>query len=113
MGRRRRRRSSTCSNGSASSRGEWRGGGEVVSGAVVAFVEHAAGEPDRLSLEALALARALAKQLDVPLDAVTLGTHAEAAATRLGSQGVGLAHVATDARLADYAPAAWATSIRD
>jgi electron transfer flavoprotein alpha subunit len=84
-----------------------------MSGAIVAFVEHAGGEPDRLSLEALALARGLAKQLSAPLDAVLLGTHGEAAAGRLGSQGVGLAHVAADARLDDYAPAAWAAAIRD
>jgi electron transfer flavoprotein alpha subunit len=83
-----------------------------VSGAVVAFVEHAAGEPDRLSLETLAMARGLAKQLGAPLDAVVLGTHGESAAGRLGSHGVGLAHVASDARLDDYAPAAWAAAIR-
>jgi electron transfer flavoprotein alpha subunit len=84
-----------------------------VSGAVVAFVEHAGAEPDRLSLEALALARGLAKQLAAPLDAVLLGTHGEAAAGRLGSYGAGLAHVAEDTRLDDYAPAAWAAAIRD
>jgi electron transfer flavoprotein alpha subunit len=84
-----------------------------VSGAIVAFVEHASGEPDRLSLEALVLARGLAKQLGAPLDAVVLGTHGEAAASRLGSHGAGLAHVAEDSRLDDYAPAAWAAAIRD
>jgi electron transfer flavoprotein alpha subunit len=83
-----------------------------VSGAVVAFVEHVGGEPDRLSLEALALARGLAKQLGVPLDAVLLGSDAETV-TRLGRYGVGLAHVATDERLDDYAPAAWAAAIRE
>ena len=84
-----------------------------MSGAVVAFVEHAGGEPDRLSLEALALARGLAKQLGAPLDAVVLGSQGEAVAGRLGSQGVGLAHTASDARLDDFAPAAWAAAIRD
>ena len=84
-----------------------------MSGAVVAFVEHVDGEPDRLSLEALALARGLAKQLGTTLDAVVLGSTAETAATRLASQGVGLAHVATNARFDDYAPAAWAAAIRD
>jgi electron transfer flavoprotein alpha subunit len=82
-------------------------------GAVVAFVEHAAGEPERLSLEALALARGLAKQLGAPLDAVILGSAAEAAAARLGGYGAGLAHVAADARFDDYAPAAWAAAIRE
>jgi electron transfer flavoprotein alpha subunit len=82
-----------------------------VSGVVIAFVEHAGGEPDRLSLEALALARGIASELGVPLDAIVLGSDAESVA-RLGRYGVGLAHVATDARLDDYAPAAWAAAIR-
>ena len=83
-----------------------------MSGAVVVFVEHAAGEPDRLSLEALTLARGLAKQLGAPLDAVILGTNGEAVAGRLGSYGVGLAHVADDARFDHYAHAAWAAATR-
>jgi electron transfer flavoprotein alpha subunit len=83
-----------------------------VSGAVLAFVEHDGGEPDRLSLEALALASGLAKQLGAPLDAVVLGSDAESVA-RLGRYGVGLAHVASDARLDDYAPAAWAAAITE
>jgi electron transfer flavoprotein alpha subunit len=83
-----------------------------VSGAVLAFIEHNGGEPDRLSLEALALAGGLAKQLGAPLDAVILGSDA-ASVRHLGPFGVGLAHVATDARLDDYAPAAWAAAIRE
>jgi electron transfer flavoprotein alpha subunit len=83
-----------------------------MSGAVLAFVEHLDGEPDRLSLEALVLARGVAKALGVPLDAVVLGSGAEAAAARLGVHGVGLAHVAVDARLDGFAPAAWAAAIR-
>ena len=84
-----------------------------MSGAVVVFVEHAGGEPDRLSLEALALARGIASGLGAPIDAVILGTGAEAASARLGTHGVGLAHVATEARFDDYAPAAWGAAIRD
>jgi electron transfer flavoprotein alpha subunit len=83
-----------------------------MSGPVVAFVEHSSSEPDRLSLEALALARQMAAALGAPLDAVLLGTGAEAASDRLGSHGVGIAHIASDARLDDFAPAAWAAAIR-
>jgi electron transfer flavoprotein alpha subunit len=83
-----------------------------MSGAVVVFVEHTGAEPDRLSLEALALGRSVAGALGAPLDAILLGSAASDAATRLGSHRVGLAHVAEDARLDDYGPAAWAAAIR-
>ena len=83
-----------------------------MSGAVVAFVEHAGGEPDRLSLEALSLARSVAKALGAPLDAVILGSGGESAAARLGTYGVGLVYVAADPRLDDFAPAAWGAAIR-
>jgi electron transfer flavoprotein alpha subunit len=83
-----------------------------MSGAVLAFVEHDGGEPDRLSLEALTFAGGLARQLGSPLDAVVLGSDA-ASVSRLGRYGVGLAHVATDARFDDYAPAAWAAAVVD
>jgi electron transfer flavoprotein alpha subunit len=83
-----------------------------MSGSVIVFVEHAGGEPERLSLEALSLARGLAARLDAVLDAVVLGSAAEAVALTLGPSGVGLAHVAADARLDDFAPAAWGAAIR-
>src|SRR5512143_698225 len=83
-----------------------------MSSPVVAFVEHADGEPDRLSLEALALARGLAKRLGASLDAIVLGSTSEAVAARVGPYGVGLAHVAVDGRLDDFAPAAWGAAIR-
>jgi electron transfer flavoprotein alpha subunit len=83
-----------------------------MSGAVLVFVEQTAGEPDRLSLEAVALARRIASGLGAALDAVLLGTGAETAASRLGTYGVGLAHVAAEARFDDYAPAAWGAAVR-
>jgi electron transfer flavoprotein alpha subunit len=83
-----------------------------MSGPVLAFVEHTGGEPDRLSLEALALARGLVGKLGVSLDAVLLGSGAEGVASQLAAHGVALAHVATDPRLDDFAPAAWGAAIR-
>ena len=83
-----------------------------MSGVVLAFVEHAGGEPDRLSLEALALARRIATAAGATVDAVLFGGGAAAASAALGSFGVGLAHVAEDDRLDAYAPAAWAAAIR-
>ena len=83
-----------------------------MSGVVLAFVEHAGGEPDRLSLEALALARRIATATNATVDAVLVGVSAADAAAALGSYGVGLAHVADGAGLDAYAPAAWAAAIR-
>ena len=83
-----------------------------MTGPVLVFVEHTGSDPDRLSLEALALARGLATSLGVPLDAVVLGSSAETVAGRLGPYGVGLAHVTSDTRLDDFAPAAWGAAIR-
>ena len=66
---------------------------------VLALVEHDAGSPDELSLQALALAR----DLGGPLHALSIG----AAVTELGAYGVETVHVAEDDRLSAYAPAAW------
>ncbi|HKB27739.1 MAG TPA: electron transfer flavoprotein subunit alpha/FixB family protein [Candidatus Limnocylindrales bacterium] len=82
-----------------------------MSGPVLAFVEHAAGEPDRLSLEALTVARGLAGALGSTLDAVLVGSDAGSAGRALGAAGVSIALVAEDARLDGYAPAAWAAAI--
>jgi len=82
-----------------------------MSGVVLAFVEHAGGEPDRLSLEALALARRITTATGTALEAVLVGSAGEAAAAALGSYGIAVAHVAAD-ELDAYAPAAWAAAIR-
>ncbi|HEX7472814.1 MAG TPA: electron transfer flavoprotein subunit alpha/FixB family protein [Candidatus Limnocylindrales bacterium] len=78
---------------------------------ILAIVEHAAGRPDRLSLEALVLARRLAGGGDGPVHAVLIGVGARAAAAELAGQGVAVAHVAEDPRLEAFAPAAWAAAV--
>jgi electron transfer flavoprotein alpha subunit len=75
---------------------------------VLTLVEHDAGQPDDLSLQALALARNLAS--GEPLHALLVGEGAREAAAQLGAHGVASAHVAEDERLAAYAPGAWAQS---
>jgi electron transfer flavoprotein beta subunit len=87
--------------------------GDGRQAAVIAFVELLDGEPDARSVDALAFAGSLAARLDAPLDAILLGGSAERAARHLGAQCVGLAHVAADPRLDEYAPAAWAAAIAD
>ena len=83
-----------------------------MSGEVLVFVERTGSEVDRLSLEALALGRTVAAALGTSLDAVLLGSGSPDVAAKLGPHGAAVAHVADDARLDDYAPAAWAAAIR-
>jgi electron transfer flavoprotein alpha subunit len=79
---------------------------------IVAIVEHAGGKVDRLSLEALVLARRLASGGGDPVHGVLIGEGAQAAAATLAGQGVAVAHVAEDPRLAEFAPAAWAATVQ-
>jgi electron transfer flavoprotein alpha subunit len=78
---------------------------------ILALVEHVDGRPERLSLEALALARRLGSGLAEPLEAVLFGPGARDAAAALGAHGVAVADVVEDQRLDGYAPAAWASSL--
>jgi electron transfer flavoprotein alpha subunit len=81
---------------------------------VVVLVEHAAGEPDELSLQALALARAYASPLGAAPAAVLIGAGAAAAVSSLGAHGAASAHIAQHDALDDpdrFAPDAWAASI--
>ena len=78
---------------------------------VLVVVEHAAGQVDELSLQALSLARELAAGEAV--EALLVGPGARDAAAQLGPYGVATAHVAEDERLDAYAPGAWARSVTD
>ncbi|MFI5255191.1 MAG: electron transfer flavoprotein subunit alpha/FixB family protein [Candidatus Limnocylindrales bacterium] len=76
------------------------------------LVEHDDGHPDRLSLEALAMARrAIGSGAGGSLEAVLFGPGADVAAAELGPHGVTLAHLAEDARLDAYVPAAWGAAL--
>jgi electron transfer flavoprotein alpha subunit len=78
---------------------------------VLVFVEHAAGEVDRLSREALVLAGALVASVGGQVEAVLFGVGAAEAIPALGGQGVAAAHLADDLRLDAYAPQAWGAAI--
>ena len=80
---------------------------------ILALVEHADGRPERLSLEALSLARRLGEGAAEPVQAVLLGAGARDAAGLLAGRGVATAHVAEDERLAAFAPVAWAASLAE
>jgi electron transfer flavoprotein alpha subunit len=79
---------------------------------ILAFVEHVAGAPTALSLEVLTMARRLSEQIEAPLDAVVIGP-GDTARGILTSYGVSTLYVATDDRLADYVPTAWAQSLAE
>jgi electron transfer flavoprotein alpha subunit len=76
---------------------------------ILVLIEHQDGRPDELSLQALALARAMGA--DGRLEALLVGSGAADAAKELGAHGVTTAHVTEDDRLAAYAPAAWARCV--
>jgi electron transfer flavoprotein alpha subunit len=80
---------------------------------VLAFIEHVNGAPTMLSLEVLTMAERLAHEMSAPLDAMAIGPRGSGAAAILSSYGVGTLHVAEDARLAEYAPSAWAHAIAE
>ena len=78
---------------------------------VLVFVEHAAGEVDRLSREALILAGRVAASAGGQVEAVLFGSGADGALATLGGAGVATAHLVDDDRLDAYAPQAWASAI--
>jgi len=78
---------------------------------VLAFLEHVGGAPTSLSLELLTMARRLAQQIGVRLEALVIGGSGASASGILSTYGVSVLHVADDARLTAYAPAAWAHTI--
>ena len=73
---------------------------------ILVVVELEGGAPDRLSVEALTLGRALAGTTGEPLQAVAWGTGSAAAGAALAASGASVLHVIEDARLDDYAPEA-------
>jgi electron transfer flavoprotein alpha subunit len=79
---------------------------------IVALVEQTDGRPDQLSLEMLALASGLVAEGHGAVHAVLFGDDAAEAAATLFAHGVLSASVVTHERLDDYAPVAWASSLR-
>jgi electron transfer flavoprotein alpha subunit len=83
---------------------------------VLVLVEHADGEPDELSLQALALARGYGAALEGAIAAVLIGERGRDAAAALGAHGVTSAFVAVHDALDDpdgFAPDAWAASVAE
>ena len=80
---------------------------------ILVLVEHDRGKLNELSLQALTLGRQLAQQTGTAMHALLIGEPARALAPRLAGYNVELIHLAQDARLDEYAPAAWAQCVVD
>ena len=83
---------------------------------ILVLVEQTDGRLDRLSVEALVLARTLGSKLGVPVHAALFGPGAKDAAFALAGQGVSVARFITDDASGEYsfgqyAPGAWAAAI--
>jgi electron transfer flavoprotein alpha subunit len=78
---------------------------------ILVLVEHGGGRPERLSLEALAIAGRLAAASGGPIEAVLVGREAREAAGLLGGRDVELVHAVEHDRLGTFAPAAWAAAL--
>ena len=78
---------------------------------VLAVLEHQGGAPTLLSLELLTMARRLARQMALPLEALVMGRSGAPGSGILSSYGVRFLHVADDERLDTYAPEAWSHAI--
>ena len=77
---------------------------------ILSFVEHEDGEPEDSSVEMLTLARDVAGQHDVPLEAVVFSAGG-GVAEAVGAFGVETVHVVDHDGIRDYAPEAWAESV--
>jgi len=83
---------------------------------VLVLVEHAAGEPEELSLQALALARGYAAAIDGAIAALLIGAAGGDAAPALAAHGVTSAFIARHDALDEpdgFAPDAWAASLAE
>jgi electron transfer flavoprotein alpha subunit len=78
---------------------------------VLGLVQQENGEPEETSLEMLTLARELAADTGVPLEAVVIGPEGAGVADHLGAYGVETVHHVTHDRFGAYAPEAWGESL--
>jgi electron transfer flavoprotein alpha subunit len=78
---------------------------------ILGFVEHEDGKILEASLEMLTLARGVAEEVGVPLEAVMIGDGARPLAESLKEHGVSKLYLIQHERLGEYAPVAWAKGL--
>src|ERR1041385_7234508 len=79
-----------------------------MSNGLLVFIEHKGGVVNRSSVEAIAAAQALGAQLQQSVSAVMLGADVAALAQEIAAYDVTKVIAATNPRLADYTPDAYA-----
>ncbi len=78
---------------------------------ILGLVEHDRGVLEEASLQMLTFARTLAERMGTPIAALLVGEEARPLAEDLKPYGVSNVLLAEDARLAAYAPVAWARAV--
>lgn len=76
---------------------------------ILALITHDRGTIEETALQALAMSRSLAEELETDLHAAWVGTDVDP--DRLGEYGVDTVHVVTHEGLDDYSPEAWGAGI--
>ena len=83
-----------------------------MSNGLLVFIEHKGGVANRSSLEAIAAAQALGSQLQQSVSAVVLGADVASLAQEIAAYDVATVICATNAKLADYTPDAYADGMQ-
>lgn len=78
---------------------------------ILTLIDHDRGNLNKISLQALTLARKLATDAGVGLESALIGEEARGLAQDLQQYGVSKVHLFTHEQLSDYAPEAWAESL--
>src|SRR5512138_1841909 len=79
-----------------------------MSNGFLVFIEHKGGVANRSSIEAIAAAQALGSQLQQSVSAVVLGNDVSGLAQEIAAYDVAKVICATNTKLADYTPDAYA-----
>src|SRR5215212_8785160 len=82
-----------------------------MSSGILVFIEHKGGVANRSSFEAIAAAQALGSQLQQTVTAVVLGADVAGLAQEIAAYGVEKVICATNPKLADYTPDAYADGL--
>jgi electron transfer flavoprotein alpha subunit len=83
-----------------------------MSSGILVFIEHKGGVANRSSLEAIAAAQTLGSQLQQSVSAVVLGADVAGLAQEIAAYDVAKVICATNAKLADYTPDAYADGMQ-